>query len=301
MRGRLTAPMMDMILAAITRMTRAMALAARTDAFTVLFAPRTAFTGARRCRQMNLADELTPLTPLRLALNVRSRVVLPALDAISSSPAVRRALASPTQPRPVEPRALALPAALPTPLPICRPMLRLALPLAAYPAIRSDGFTSLTSMGPPAFLPEAVLPRRAAFPAFLACLRPVLYAVTISRLPRVMRRLAPAATPPTPCLAAFVPDTMARAASSVAVWPAVSAMSDRSAPPFHAFDTAPAAVWESRCTPGWRARVPDIEPTSCHRSWWNIGCTGVRRTGSAHRTAHRRCRSSSAPGRASRR
>ena len=34
MRGRLTAPMMDMILAAITRMTRAMALAARTDAFT---------------------------------------------------------------------------------------------------------------------------------------------------------------------------------------------------------------------------------------------------------------------------
>ena len=45
MRGRLTALMMDMILAAITRMTRAMALAARTDAFTVLFAPRTAFTG----------------------------------------------------------------------------------------------------------------------------------------------------------------------------------------------------------------------------------------------------------------
>ena len=61
--------------AARTRFTAARAT--RAPVVPTALAPRTALAGARRWRQMNRADELTPLTPLRAALKVRSRVAAP--------------------------------------------------------------------------------------------------------------------------------------------------------------------------------------------------------------------------------
>ena len=71
--GRLMEAMRDA--AARTRFTAARAT--RAPVVPTALAPRTALAGARRWRQMNRADELTPLTPLRAALKVRSRVAAP--------------------------------------------------------------------------------------------------------------------------------------------------------------------------------------------------------------------------------
>ena len=198
MMGRLMEAAPAMTRDAAMRTKFAAARAARTAACPVAFAPRTALAGARRCRQMNLADELTPFTPARAALKDRSRVVLPSFDAKSSSAVVSLAPASSIQPMPVDPIRLTLRPAFPRPAPMCLPIRRLALPFAANLPILSLGFASDSALGLPAVLRIPLPDRRA-------------------RLPRFMMRRALPAVQPTPCMVEDMPYMPARPAISAAV------------------------------------------------------------------------------------
>ena len=198
MMGRLMEAAPAMTRDAAMRTKFAAARAARTAACPVAFAPRTALAGARRCRQMNLADELTPFTPARAALKDRSRVVLPSFDAKSSSTVVSLAPASSIQPMPVDPIRLTLRPAFPRPAPMCLPIRLLALPFAANLPISSLGFASDSALGLPAVL-RIPLPGRRA------------------RLPRFMMRRALPAVQPTPCMVEDMPYMPARPAISAAV------------------------------------------------------------------------------------
>lgn len=204
---------------------------------------------------MNRADEVTPLTPFRAALKVRSRVASPSCDAGSSSAAVIRADASSIQSRPVEPRRLTPLPAFFSPPPTCFPMRRLALPLAANPPMRALGFASDNTIGLPArFLASATrlalaapgLPFRSALSSCLAVFSSALYTATMARWGRVMTSRARPATWPTAYAPVAPAAIEALAVSSMAVCPMVSAMSVRSTPACAALDTVMVVARPSR-------------------------------------------------------